>query len=641
MTKEQEELKKNYDTVEANYIIWVREATSAFRLKNGRNPKEGELLSFSYNKRTGQNWQETREACRKQLEAAGFVLENGKYIVKDTPVERPDEKKVDRAYKDWKKRLEKEVKTYLDASEKTKATPSEDQVVKDLNKTFDAVVTELKSKSDLNTSEYIEVVQKLKNKFDKTSSFDSYVRAEYKKSLNKVNREINGQEPYSLSNDRQKELDPYVARARKQVSDEIQRQINAYAQTGQCPSEEQFSRWLTDAFTRAIAENKPENATDDDIAYINQQLESKRPYYMQLYRDYASTVTVTNTMPGTQPASDTSGTASTDSSSTPKSTQTTTKQKSIAGPSEWTKTNVSFSGCDMVVTAEMRTTSGARVSATLGSVQTISYSIYRKLSPILNIGNINAKDYVGGPRTIAGSLVFTVFNQHWGTELIDRFAKAEGYKSSRKILMDEVAPIDITIAMANEYGTSARLALYSVRLFSEGQVMSINDIYTENTYQYVALNIDYLVNIEHDDEIDWDSKKPATIEPTNYVPVQQPTEGVVSTTTPPAPDDNIEVPQDDEVATVIKNGENAPSIVPYDTEGNAIHISDFKSKEDCLIWVDAMRQVTEDTYMKNHPNVRESKRRRQFDDIQKKYEACVEAVNKLYDQQKEKEEAST
>ena len=44
--------------------------------------------------------------------------------------------------------------------------------------------------------------------------------------------------------------------------------------------------------------------------------------------------------------------------------------------------------------------------------------------------------------------------------------------------------------------------------------------------------------------------------------------------------------------------------------------------------------------MKNHPNVRESKRRRQFDDIQKKYEACVEAVNKLYDQQKEKEEAS-
>ena len=161
MTKEQEELKKNYDTVEANYIIWVREATSAFRLKNGRNPKEEELLSFSYNKRTGQNWQETREACRKQLEAAGFVLENGKYIVKDTPVERPDEKKVDRAYKDWKKRLEKEVKTYLDASEKTKATPSEDQVVKDLNKTFDAVVTELKSKSDLNTSECVEVVQRL------------------------------------------------------------------------------------------------------------------------------------------------------------------------------------------------------------------------------------------------------------------------------------------------------------------------------------------------------------------------------------------------------------------------------------------------------------------------------------------------
>jgi virion structural protein len=46
--------------------------------------------------------------------------------------------------------------------------------------------------------------------------------------------------------------------------------------------------------------------------------------------------------------------------------------------------------------------------------------------------------------------------------------------------------------MANEYGDKSHLALYGVTFVNEGQVMSINDIYTENTFQFYAKDVDYL-----------------------------------------------------------------------------------------------------------------------------------------------------
>lgn len=644
MTKEQEKLQQDYQKDKIAQANWATQARAAFWAKNKRNPTQEEILAFSYQGMTGQKWLDRLAAWDKKLKDAGFVNQDGQYVVPDKPdtpdaptddtePQTVDTKKVSKAYKDWKSRLEKEVKTYFNASEKTKATPSENQAVKELDKKFDSLIRQYKEKSDLNDSEYIAVVHQLKNKFENNNTFDSYVRTEYKKSLNKVPRDINDQTPYSMTNSREKELAPYVARAKAAMLNDFQRLVNSFAQTGKCPSEEQMNQWITDEITRVIADNKPENATDDDILYMKKQLEAQRPKLLDTYKAYASTVTVTNSFPGTGPESTTSGTTSSDSSvDSSQNAQTTTKQHISNGASEWARTNVSFSGCDMVISAEMSTTSGERVSAVLGSVQTFSYSIYRKLSPILNIGNINAKDYVGGPRTIAGSIVFTVFNQHWGTELIDRFSKAEGYKASRKVLMDEVAPIDFTISMANEYGVAARLALYSVRLFSEGQVMSINDIYTENTYQYVALNMDYLVNIEMGDEIDWDATQ-TSIEPENYVPVQQPTEGVVDANTTPQPNE----PTDDETIEQIKNNDNQESTVPYDTENNAVDITKFNSKEDCLAYVEAMKQVSEDTYMANHKRARKKTIQKAFDDIQKKYDACVAAVNKLYDQQKEAE----
>lgn len=154
------------------------------------------------------------------------------------------------------------------------------------------------------------------------------------------------------------------------------------------------------------------------------------------------------------------------------------------------KANQSFSGCDMVASIDLTLPSGKRISHVLGQVQTLNYSTFMDKKPVRSLGNVNAKDYTYGPRTIAGSLIFTVFNRHWLHELIESSGDEDAI--NYEYLVDELPPFNITISALNEYGYQSRLALYGIRLLSEGEVLSINDVYTENTYQFVATGLDYL-----------------------------------------------------------------------------------------------------------------------------------------------------
>lgn len=158
---------------------------------------------------------------------------------------------------------------------------------------------------------------------------------------------------------------------------------------------------------------------------------------------------------------------------------------------KYLSTYSSFSGCDMVAIFEVPINSKKAVSKVIGTLQTITYSIHNEKIPVRCLGDMNMKNVVFGGRIIAGSMVFTVFNRHWLKELMADYMKAKGY-SSIHYLSDELPPINITISMANEYGHNARLSLYGVTFVNEGQVMSINDNYTENTFEYYAKDIDYL-----------------------------------------------------------------------------------------------------------------------------------------------------
>ena len=158
--------------------------------------------------------------------------------------------------------------------------------------------------------------------------------------------------------------------------------------------------------------------------------------------------------------------------------------------SDYAAVNGSYSMADMVASISIATNEGY-INTVLGSIQTLSYSIFQKKSPVRNLGNMNAKDWVFGPRTIAGSLVFAVFNKHWMMNIYDQL-KEKAKMENWHFITDEIPPFDITISFANEYGYDSRMALYGVRIMNEGQVMSTNDIFIENTYQFVASDIELM-----------------------------------------------------------------------------------------------------------------------------------------------------
>lgn len=157
------------------------------------------------------------------------------------------------------------------------------------------------------------------------------------------------------------------------------------------------------------------------------------------------------------------------------------------GPSIYQGTYTSFAGTDIIACINLP----GQKPKVIGELQTISYSSYRPTQPVYALGQNNAKGVVRGARTIAGSLIFTVFDRH---VLYDAIKE---YNASRDVACgiykaDELPGFDVTVNFMNEYGQSARLVIYGVHLISEGQTMSIEDMITENTMEYVAMDIDLM-----------------------------------------------------------------------------------------------------------------------------------------------------
>ena len=124
------------------------------------------------------------------------------------------------------------------------------------------------------------------------------------------------------------------------------------------------------------------------------------------------------------------------------------------------------------------------------NLSTISYSIYRDKQAVTPIGFSRPKGVTRGPRTIAGTMVFAVFDTSAFQEIVGtHFTGENKYDKVGPVLLDELPPLDIYIFMSNEYGRAAHFILFGVELLNEGQVQSIDDLYTENTVNYIAHDI--------------------------------------------------------------------------------------------------------------------------------------------------------
>lgn len=166
--------------------------------------------------------------------------------------------------------------------------------------------------------------------------------------------------------------------------------------------------------------------------------------------------------------------------------------------------NVSFSGTDIVATMILPPMGEAKSAGTyleLGELQTVSYSIHRENSPIRTIGHSNVRGFVKGSRTIAGSLIFTVFNEYaWYKidEYKNYLSRSNGFFAP---LADMLPPFDIVFTFFNEYGNASKMKIYGVTIVDEGQTMSIDDILTEQTYTFMARGIQPITKMINEKEM--------------------------------------------------------------------------------------------------------------------------------------------
>ncbi|NDB81145.1 MAG: hypothetical protein EB127_00125 [Alphaproteobacteria bacterium] len=206
-----------------------------------------------------------------------------------------------------------------------------------------------------------------------------------------------------------------------------------------------------------------------------------------------------------------------------------------------------FSGCD--INALIRLPAYFRGDQELnkervfniGTLQTISISTYNSKTPIKAIGSKNPIAIARGGRTIAGTMIFNQMHTHvlnentWPSlntrtikddgfltyssgnvdyivadkkikedahEKVDEYIKKENLKKQWDFSWDntligetskpsDIPPFDIVIVMVNELGNVGKIVLYGVDIIHDSQTLSVEDIYTEVQYQYIARDIEY------------------------------------------------------------------------------------------------------------------------------------------------------
>lgn len=209
---------------------------------------------------------------------------------------------------------------------------------------------------------------------------------------------------------------------------------------------------------------------------------------------------------------------------------------------QYQKQYSTFSGCDIVA---------AFNGKIIGELQAITYSVSREKAPVYTLGSAEPRSFSRGKRGIAGTLVLSVFNrdaliqefkpildgqagnlgvqkfkanaqqdstgeflsvEDWdaamneysgrpGSTMNNRAQVSDLLTKTEPRYADEILPFDITITMANEYGSQAVLVIYGVELLNEGSGFSVDSVVSEKAYTFIARRVDYLRSINAEDSV--------------------------------------------------------------------------------------------------------------------------------------------
>lgn len=137
-----------------------------------------------------------------------------------------------------------------------------------------------------------------------------------------------------------------------------------------------------------------------------------------------------------------------------------------------------------------------------GTLHTVSVSSFRDKTEVRVLGRVSASGVTGGPRTVAGTLVFSAINE-WDFRHIYNRLRANINESNlvnssgSKIYMqmpdnmyaDELPPFDIYILGYTEYGSKCYRIIYGVSILMSSTVIATNNLNIDCTYQYKAIDI--------------------------------------------------------------------------------------------------------------------------------------------------------
>ena len=173
------------------------------------------------------------------------------------------------------------------------------------------------------------------------------------------------------------------------------------------------------------------------------------------------------------------------------------------------ETSKSFSGCDIIPIgyAELIDSSSNPFTNSdsptfinglfeLGVITTISYSIHTDKRPVAPCGYKSPKAFVSGIQTIAGTMIFSVLGEHPLSGLMSGTATMSDYlKATNDISL--LPPFDLTLLIGNEYGSASILNIYGIEFIDEGFTVSVNDVYSELTVQYLCRDVSMLTDISY------------------------------------------------------------------------------------------------------------------------------------------------
>ena len=173
-------------------------------------------------------------------------------------------------------------------------------------------------------------------------------------------------------------------------------------------------------------------------------------------------------------------------------------------------TSIAVGGSNTHVVLEFPALAGLNNYLYMGSLVTISYSVHRDKVPVFNCGSPLVDGFSIGNKFVAGSMVTTMFQDDELALFMEQYTKhftgvvnrqqlsqqitERSFSTTNKpvhtFMSDDLTSFNIHIIFASEYEEAIRkLIVYDATFITSGRVMSIEDLVTETTFQYVARDI--------------------------------------------------------------------------------------------------------------------------------------------------------